>query len=115
MGRAKPNTAALELIKIISIPTGWSPTRIYISAIDSLGADLSRTLYLYKIRNWGGTGMTYIGSALTNVETTTPAGGGFPAYGAGSSGYSLLIKCMTSTTSDYIGGGYLQLTPPAYF
>tara|TARA_R110000772_G_scaffold51915_1_gene119166 strand:+ start:9948 stop:11264 length:1317 start_codon:yes stop_codon:yes gene_type:complete len=114
MGRAKPNTAALELIKIISIPSGWSPTRIYISAITSLGANLSRTLYLYKIRNWGGTGMTYIGSAFTNVETTTPAIG-FPAYGAGSSPYSLLIKCMTTTTSDYIGGGYIQLTPPAFF
>jgi hypothetical protein len=106
-GRAKISLAALEAIAIIHIPYNWTPAKIFIDCRDAAGADLSRTYYLYKIRNWGGTGNTYLGSYTTNSETSFAT-----TYGAGESGYSLMIKMILTATTDHLGGGYITLTPP---
>jgi len=107
MGRAKTATATLEAVAILQIPQGWGLGKIFIDCRDLVGADLSRTYYLYKIYNWGGTGSTYLGSFTTNVETSIAT-----SYGTGSSQYSLLVKMMLSATTDNLGGGYITLTPP---
>jgi hypothetical protein len=106
-GRAKISLAALEAIAIIHIPYNWTPAKIFIDCRDAAGADLSRTYYLYKIRNWGGTGNTYLGSYTTNSETAFAT-----TYGAGESGYSLMIRMILTATTDHLGGGYITLTPP---
>jgi hypothetical protein len=106
-GRAKISLAALEAIAIIHIPYNWTPAKIFIDCRDAAGANLSRTYYLYKIRNWGGTGNTYLGSYTTNSETAFAT-----TYGAGESGYSLMIKMILTATTDHLGGGYITLTPP---
>jgi hypothetical protein len=106
-GRAKIATATLEAIAIIHIPFNWTPAKIFIDCRDAAGTNLSRTYYLYKIRNWGGTGETYLGSYTTNSETAFAT-----TYGAGESGYSLMIKMILTATTDHLGGGYITLTPP---
>ena len=106
-GRAKIATSTLEAIAIIHIPYNWTPAKIFIDCRDVAGTNLSRTYYLYKIRNWGGTGNTYLGSYTTNSETSFAT-----TYGAGESGYSLMIKMMLTATTDHLGGGYITLTPP---
>lgn len=110
MGRAKTGLSSLEAIAILNIPHGWSVGKIFIDCRDTLNNNLSRTYYLYKIYNWGGTGSTYLGSYTTNSETSVSYLG--TTYGAGQSQYSLLIKMMLTATTDNLGGGYITLTPP---
>jgi len=107
MGRAKIATTSLEAVAILNIPHGWSLGKIFIDCRDSVGATITRTYYLYKMYNWGGTGGTYLGSFSTNTETSISV-----SYGTGSSQYSLLIKMMLTATTDNLGGGYITLTPP---
>jgi len=110
LGRAKIGTATLEAVAIIHIPYNWTPDKIFIDCRDNTGSNVSITYYLYKIRNWGGTGNTYLGSYTTNSEKTISYLG--TTYGAGESGYSLMIKMMLSSTTDHLGGGYITLTAP---
>jgi hypothetical protein len=107
MGRAKAGLSSLEAIAILQIPYDWTPAKIFIDCRDSAGLNLSRTYYLYKIYNWGGTGSTYLGSFTTNSETSITT-----SYGTGSSQYSLLVKMILTATTDHLGGGYITLTPP---
>lgn len=111
LGRAKIATSSLEAIAIIHIPYDWTPDKIFIDCRGSTGTNISRTYYLYKIRNWGGTGSTYLGSYTTNSETTIDYSG--TTYGSGESAYSLMIKMMLSATTDHLGGGYITLTAPS--
>jgi hypothetical protein len=108
MGRAKAGISSLEAVAILQIPYDWSPAKIFIDCRDSAGNNLSRTYYLYKIYNWGGTGSTYLGSFTTNSETTIAT-----SYGTGSSQYSLLVKMILTATTDHLGGGYITLTAPS--
>jgi hypothetical protein len=110
LGRAKIATTSLEAIAIIHIPYDWTPANIFIDCRGSTGLNISRTYYLYKIRNWGGTGSTYLGSYTTNSETAIDYAG--TTYGAGESGYSLMIKMILTATTDHLGGGYITLTAP---
>ena len=111
LGRAKISTTSLEAIAIIHIPYDWTPENIFIDCRGSTGLNISRIYYLYKIRNWGGTGSTYLGSYTTNSETAIDYSG--TTYGAGESGYSLMIKMMLTATTDHLGGGYITLTAPS--
>ena len=115
LGRAKVATSSLEAIAIIHIPFDWTPSKIFIDCRNSAGSNQTRTYYLYKIRNWGGTGNTYLGSYSTNTETTLEYNSGVVTntYGAGESRYSLMIKMVLSSTADHLGGGYITLTPPS--
>ena len=115
LGRAKASNAALEAIAIIHIPFDWTPSKIFIDCRNSVGSNQTRTYYLYKIRNWGGTGNTYLGSYSTNTDTTLEYNSGVVVntYGAGTSGHSLMIKVVLSSTADHLGGGYITLTPPS--
>lgn len=110
LGRAKISTTSLEAIAIIHIPYDWTPDKIFIDCRGSTGLNITRTYYLYKIRNWGGTGSTYLGSYSTNSETTIDYAG--TTYGSGESGFSLMIKMMLTATTDHLGGGYITLTAP---
>ncbi len=115
LGRAKISNTSLEAIAIIHIPFDWTPSKIFIDCRNSAGSNQTRTYYLYKIRNWGGTGNTYLGSYSTNTDTTLEYNSGVVTntYGAGTSGHSLMIKMVLSSTSDHLGGGYITLTPPS--
>jgi hypothetical protein len=108
MGRAKAGISSLEAVAILQIPYDWTPAKIFIDCRDSAGNNLSRTYYLYKIYNWGGTGSTYLGSFTTNSETSIAT-----SYGTGSSQYSLLVKMILTATTDHLGGGYITLTAPS--
>jgi len=108
MGRAKTGLSSLEAVAILQIPYGWGLGKVYVDCRDSLGVNLTRSCYFYKIYNWGGTGSTYLGFANTNSETSFSS-----SYGTGSSQYSLLIKVMLSATTDHLGGGYITLTAPS--
>ena len=115
LGRAKVATSSLEAIAIIHIPFDWTPSKIFIDCRKSAGSNQTRTYYLYKIRNWGGTGNTYLGSYSTNTETTLEYNSGVVTntYGAGDTKHSLMIKMVLSSTSDHLGGGYITLTAPS--
>ena len=115
LGRAKVATSSLEAIAIIHIPFDWTPSKIFIDCRNSAGSNQTRTYYLYKVRNWGGTGNTYLGSYSTNTETTLEYNTGVVTntYGAGTSGHSLMIRMVLSSTSDHLGGGYITLSPPS--
>ncbi len=111
LGRAKPGNSSLEAVAIIHIPYDWTPEKIFIDCRNNAGSNQTRTFYLYKVRNWGGTGNTYLGSYSTNSETTISYSTN--TYGAGSSGYSLMIRVMLASTLDHLGGGYITLTAPS--
>tara|TARA_R110000765_G_scaffold223057_4_gene327201 strand:- start:1920 stop:3386 length:1467 start_codon:yes stop_codon:yes gene_type:complete len=115
LGRAKIATSSLEAIAIIHIPFDWTPSKIFIDCRNSAGSNQTRTYYLYKIKNWGGTGNTYLGSYSTNTETTLEYNSGVVTntYGAGDTKHSLMIKMVLSSTSDHLGGGYITLTAPS--
>lgn len=115
LGRAKPSNASLEAIAIIHIPFDWTPAKIFIDCRNNVGSNQTRSYFLYKVRNWGGTGNTYLGSYSTNSETTLEYNSGVVVntYGAGTSGHSLMIKVNLTSTSDHLGGGYITLTPPS--
>ena len=110
LGRAKIATATLEAVAIIHIPYNWTADKIFIDCRDNTGSNISITYYLYKIRNWGGTGNTYLGSYTTNSESTISYLG--TTYGTGESGYSLMIKVMLTALTDHLGGGYITMTAP---
>lgn len=112
MGRVRPLSTSLEAVAIISIPDGWSPDKIYIDCRNSSGVAVSRTYTCKIIQSWGGTTNTDITpypSASTNSELQFyPAG----VYGVGTSQLNLMIDVNLTSTGDYLGGGYIIMTPP---
>ena len=111
LGRAKPSNSSLEAIAIIHIPFNWTAGKIFIDCRNNVGSNQTRTFYLYKIKNWGGNGNTYLGSYSTNSEASISYSTN--TYGAGDSKHSLMIRVMLSSTLDHLGGGYITLTPPS--
>jgi hypothetical protein len=112
MGRVRPLSSSLEAVAIISIPDGWSPDKIYLDCRNSSGVAVSRSYTCKIIQSWGGTTNTDITpypSASTNSELQFyPAG----VYGVGTSQLNLMIDVNLTSTGDYLGGGYIIMTPP---
>lgn len=111
-GRAKiAGTTSLEAVALITIPSGWTPTHIYIDVKSSTGSNVSRFYYVKKVRNWGGSGGESTHTPTTNTTNAERALTG--SYGTGSSSYSMFIDVNLTSTGDFLGGGYIRLTPPS--
>ena len=103
-GRAVPMDSSIELIGHITIPYGWTATKALVSCVDNTGANLSLLTIYHNVLTWGTAGFTTAGTGITNSETTltTPMEGAVNRV--------LLIKVSTSSTNDFVGGGYITLT-----
>ena len=108
-GRVRPLTSTLEAIAIITIPDGWTPSKIYIDCRNSSGVAVSRTFEVYKVAVWGQTGRTEI---TPDTDTTNGERSFEGSYGTGSSQYAMMIDVNLTSTGDYLGGGYIIMTPP---
>ena len=112
-GRGRTMNTSLEAMGVFTIPQGWTPTGILVDVRDGSGNAEPETLNVYKVRNWNGVNSAsgpsvMLGSSTTNTERTFTG-----SYGASTSQYCLLVKVHLNSTIDYIGGGYIVLTPPA--
>ena len=112
-GRGRTMNSSLEAMGVFTIPQGWTPTGIFVDVRDSSGNAEPETLNVYKVRNWNGvnsvSGPTImLLNSTTNFERTFAG-----SYGASTSQFSLLVKVHLNSSIDYIGGGYIVLTPPA--
>ena len=109
-GRGRTHTSSLEAMAVITIPNGWTPTAILVDVRDIGGSDEPEQLDVYKVKQWAGVNGTLtdlVGNVLTGSERT------ISSYGAADPTTSLLIKVHLNGTADYIGGGYIVLTPPS--
>ena len=102
-GRVKPQTSALELVGFITIPNGWRATQGLLSLVGSTGLSVTRTTQYQNVRTWGGTGFLTMGYGSTNSVTT------FGSTMDGAVDRVLMLKVYTSSTADYVGGGYIKI------
>ena len=109
-GRGKIATSSLEAVALVTIPSGWTPTHIYLDVKSSTGTNLSRFYYVKKVRNWGGSGGETTHTPTTNTTNAERALTG--SYGTGTSEFSMFIDVSLTSTGDFLGGGYIRLTPP---
>ena len=71
---------------------------------DSGGATTSLLWTAYNVYTYGSTGFTTLQSGFTNSETSL----GTPM--TGTSDTTLMVKLVTTSTANYVRGGYLVLT-----
>ena len=118
-GRGMIKSTALEVLGVIHIPRGWVATGSFLDVRDSSGNVITSsppTYDVYKIHNTqtGGTidsrvhfsGM--MGDSI-NVDNTFSGAQTF----TGVFNYSLLIDIHMSSSSHFIGGGYILLNAPS--
>ena len=103
-GSVRPMTSSLEMCGFIPIPNGWTATKLLIDVRDSGGATTSLLWTAYNVYTYGSTGFTTLQSGFTNSETSL----GTPM--TGTSDTTLMVKLVTTSTANYVRGGYLVLT-----
>ena len=95
----------MEMVQIVQIPQGWRATAVDVDVRNSGGTALSRDLYAYKVYNYGTVGFSSLGSGTTVSEVSLSSTlDGHPAS-------ALMVVVHVSSTGDYVGGGYVKLTP----
>ena len=116
-GRGQIKTTSLELSAVIHIPRGWTATGTFMDIRDSSGNVISTyapTYSVYQMTNFASGGTIADATALdTNVAINTDN----TFYGGstftGVYNKSLLIDVNMSSTSHYLGGGYILLNAPS--
>ena len=103
-GAAKPMTSSLELCGFISVPNGWTVTKCLVDGRDSGGSAITRVWTMYNVYAYGSTGFITLQSGNTNAETS------LGTTMTGVTDRVIMIKVITTSTSDYIRGGYLVIT-----
>ena len=102
-GTIRPLTSSLEVCGYFIIPRDYTATDIRIDVTNSSGVGVSRTIIVESVITYGGTGYSALGSITTNSEQSIT---NFTAV----TDRILLIRIITTTTSDHIRGGYIKLT-----
>ena len=103
-GRARAATSSLEMVQLIQIPQNWRATAVHAEVRNSSGTQLTRNMNAYQVINYDNIGFTSLGSGTTLNEfslTTTMDGSPY---------HALMIVVHTTSTGDYVGGGYVKLT-----
>jgi hypothetical protein len=116
-GRGQIKTSSLELSAVIHIPRGWIATGTFMDIRDSSGNVISTyapTYSVYYMTNFASGGTIADAVALDtnvaiNTENTFYGGATF----TGVYNQSLLIDINMSSTSHYLGGGYILLNAPS--
>jgi len=110
VGRGRTHSSTLEAMGVFTIPQGWTPTGILVDVVDSGGGNEPENLDVYKVKQFGGSNGTLtdlVGAVTTGTERTFTS-----SYGAADPTTALLVEVHLNGTADYIGGGYIVLTPP---
>ena len=111
VGRGRTHSTSLEAMGVFTIPQGWTPTGILVDVRDSSGNNEPEQLDVYKVKQFGGSNGTLtdlVGFTTTGTERTFTS-----SYGVADPTTALLVEVHLNGTADYIGGGYIVLTPPS--
>lgn len=111
VGRGRTHSTSLEAMGVFTIPQGWTPTGIFVDVRDSSGNNEPEQLDVYKVKQFGGSNGTLtdlVGFTTTGTERTFTS-----SYGVADPTTALLVEVHLNGTADYIGGGYIVLTPPS--
>tara|TARA_R100001129_G_scaffold45036_1_gene30841 strand:- start:961 stop:2310 length:1350 start_codon:yes stop_codon:yes gene_type:complete len=115
-GRGMIKTASLEVLGVIHIPRGWTATGTFLDIRDSSGNVISYsapTYDVYKIQTTksGGTidSRVSLGGGSINTENAFSGAQTF----TGVYNYEILIDIHMTSTSHFIGGGYILLNAPS--
>ena len=98
-GKAQVDSSSMEMVAIISIPQGWKATKFRINASTALVVDAYK---IYNTATTGSTNLTY-GTNYTNNEINL-----YQTLDAHID-TSLMLICHTTSTSQYVSGGYITL------
>eukprot|EP01043_Picozoa_sp_COSAG02_P025815 COSAG02_NODE_1464_length_12487_cov_122.573297_4_plen_624_part_00 len=98
-GKAVPQAYSMELVAIKAIPHGWKATKLRVNSSSNL------ILGVYSVNNTAATGSTNLGygTIYTNAENS------LYTQLTASIDTSLMIIVKTTTTSQYVSGGYVTL------
>tara|TARA_R100001440_G_scaffold7114_2_gene14217 strand:- start:4312 stop:5712 length:1401 start_codon:yes stop_codon:yes gene_type:complete len=103
-GTLKVLTSSLEVCGYFIIPQNYTATAIRVDVVGSTGASVSRTLIAESIITYGSVGFTSLVTTTTGSEQT------LTTTMAGASDRIMLIRIITTSTTDHIRGGYIKLT-----
>ena len=106
-GRARVATAGLEMVQVIQIPQNWRATAVFVEVRNTAGSVLTRDVNAYRIINYDSSGFADLGDGDTANEFTLDTDNG---YMDGSQYFALMIVLHTTSTADYVGGGYVKLS-----
>ena len=104
MGTIKPMNSSLEVCGYFVIPEGYTATAIRIDLNNASGTPVGRAVQVYSVTTYGGTGYSTLSTFLTGSQST------LANSMVGASDTIMLIKIYTSSTADFIRGGYIKLT-----
>ena len=104
MGTIKPMNSSLEVCGYFVIPEGYTATAIRIDLNNASGTPVGRAVQVYSVTTYGGTGYSTLSTFLTGSQST------LANSMVGASDTIMLIKIYTSSTADFIRGGYIRLT-----
>ena len=118
-GRGQIKTTSLEISAVIHIPRGWIATGTFLDVRDSSGNVITSsppTYAVYHMTNFASGGtiadaveLSYYASDPINTANTFYGGATF----TGVYDKSLLIDINMTSTSHYLGGGYILLNAPS--
>ena len=118
-GRGMIKTASLEVLGVVRIPRGWTATGSFLDIRDSSGNVISYsapTYDVYKIQTSksGGTidSRVHLSGMMGDSINTENTFSGAQTF-TGVYNYALLIDIHMSSTSHFIGGGYILLNAPS--
>jgi hypothetical protein len=106
-GRARVATAGLEMVQVIQIPQNWRATAVLAEVRNTAGSVLTRNINAYRIINYDSSGFADLGDGTSANELTLDTDNGFMD---GSQYHALMIVLHTTSTADYVGGGYVRLS-----
>jgi hypothetical protein len=108
-GSIKVMSSSLEVCGYFIIPRFYTATGVRIDATDSSGSSVSRSIQVFSVTTYGGTGYTSLNfTGNTNAEFSLS-----PTM-PGASDKIMLIKIFTTSTTDHIRGGYIKLTRASF-
>jgi len=118
-GKGMIKTTSLEVLGVIHIPRGWTATGSFLDVRDSSGNVITSsppTYDVYKIQTSksGGTidSRVHFSGMMGDAINTDNTFSGAQTF-TGVYNYALLIDIHMSSTSHFIGGGYILLNAPS--
>ena len=118
-GRGHVRSSSLEVLGVIQIPRGWTATGTFLDIRDSSGNVITSsppTYHAWKIYTYqsGGTipdAYTLYTLGSRGINTENAFSGGETVVGA--AGQALFLDINITSTSQFIGGGYVLLNAPS--
>ena len=118
-GRGHVRSSSLEVLGVIQIPRGWTATGTFLDIRDSSGNVITSsppTYHAWRIYTYqsGGTipdAVTLYTLGSRGINTENAFSGGETVVGA--AGQALFLDINITSTSQFIGGGYVLLNAPS--